>query len=58
MRNPEIWVFIFFLGLLGMNWPLLEIFNVEVASYLFVFWLFFIILVSFAVRKMKGNDRT
>lgn len=56
MRNPEIWIFIFVLGLLGMNWPLLEIFHIKVIAYLFVFWLLFIILVAFAVRKTRNHD--
>jgi hypothetical protein len=54
MRNPEIWVFIFILGLLGLNWPLLEIFHIEVAAYLFIFWFLFIVLVAFAsLRRGK-----
>ena len=56
MRNPEIWIFIFILGLLGLNWPFLEIFNVSVISYLFIFWFLFILLVAFAVRKTRGDD--
>ncbi|HET6515084.1 MAG TPA: hypothetical protein VFG09_07990 [Thermodesulfovibrionales bacterium] len=56
MRNPEIWIFIFILGLLGLNWPFLEIFNVTVVSYLFIFWFLFILLVAFAVRKTRGAN--
>ena len=56
MRNPELWVFIFVLGLLGLNWPFLEIFHVEIVSYLFVFWLFMIVLVAIASSK-HGADR-
>lgn len=48
MRNAELWVFIFFLGLLGLNWPILEIFHLDVVTYLFVFWFFFIGLVAYA----------
>lgn len=51
MKNTEIWVFIFILGLLGLNWPLLEIFHTTVVAYLFVFWVLFIILIAFAARK-------
>lgn len=51
MKNTEIWIFIFILGLLGLNWPFLEIFRTEVTTYLFVFWLVFIGLVAFASRK-------
>ncbi len=55
MRNPEIWIFIFILGLLGLNWPFLDIFHVSVVTYLFSFWLLFIVLVAFAVRKNRNS---
>jgi hypothetical protein len=55
MRNPEIWIFIFILGLLGLNWPFLDIFHVSVVTYLFSFWLLFILLVAFAVWKNRNN---
>jgi hypothetical protein len=51
LKNTEIWVFIFILGLLGINWPILEIFHTQVATYLFVTWVLFIILIVFAARK-------
>ncbi len=51
MKNTEIWVFIFILGLLGLNWPIIEIFHTSVVAYLFVVWIFFIILIAFAARK-------
>jgi len=53
LRNPEIWLFIFVLGLLGLNWPFLEIFHISVAKYLIVFWFFYIVLVAFAVFAMR-----
>lgn len=59
MKNTEIWVFIFFLGLLSFNWPLLEIFHTEVVAYLFVTWILFILLIAFAARRTnssKGSD--
>jgi hypothetical protein len=57
MRNPEIWVFIFVLGLLGLNWPFLEIFHIDVVSYLFFFWLLFIVLLGFAAHKNRSEGR-
>ncbi|MCL4490668.1 MAG: hypothetical protein M1510_02025 [Nitrospirae bacterium] len=56
MRNAELWVFIFLLGLLGLNWPIIEIFHIDVIMYLFVFWLLFIGLVAYAAHK-SGMDR-
>ncbi|MCL5061977.1 MAG: hypothetical protein M1443_02045 [Nitrospirae bacterium] len=55
MKNTEIWLFIFILGLLGLNWPLLEIFRIEVVTYLFVFWALFIILVAFATFRSEDK---
>jgi uncharacterized membrane protein YuzA (DUF378 family) len=53
MKNTEVWIFIFILGLLGLNWPLLEIFHTDVVKYLFAFWLIFIILIAFAVYRTE-----
>jgi hypothetical protein len=55
MKNTEVWIFIFILGLLGLNWPLLEIFHTDVAEYLFAFWLIFIILIAFAVYRTEDK---
>lgn len=54
MKNTEIWIFIFILGLLFLNWPVLEIFRIEVVSYLFIFWAVFIGLIAFAASKKNG----
>lgn len=61
MEKNEIWIFIFTLGLIGLNWPLLEIFYADVTEYLFAFWFIFIILIALAVsrtedKKAKGNN--
>ena len=58
MKNTEIWVFIFLLGLLSFNWPLLEIFHTEVVAYLFVTWLLFIMLIAFAARRTNSNKES
>lgn len=55
MKNTEVWIFIFIIGLIGLNWPLLEIFHTGVAEYLFAFWLIFIILIAFAVYKTEDK---
>ena len=44
-------MFIFILGLLGFDWPLLEIFRGGVALYLFVFWFLMIVFVAAASYK-------
>ncbi|HAK87542.1 MAG: hypothetical protein A2077_00355 [Nitrospirae bacterium GWC2_46_6] len=53
MKNTEIWLFIFALGLLGLNWPLLEIFHTDAPAYLFVFWLLFILLIACGAFKAE-----
>jgi apolipoprotein N-acyltransferase len=55
MEKNEIWIFIFTVGLIGLNWPLLEIFHTDVAEYLFAFWLIFIILIAFAVYRTEDK---
>lgn len=56
MKHTEIWVFIFSLGLLSLNWPFLEIFHTYVVVYLFVVWLLFIILVAFSAHRKEGDE--
>ena len=50
MNDVSVWVAIFILGLLGLNWPLLAIFHEDPFGYLLVFWLFFVLLVARAAR--------
>ena len=50
MSNVAIWIVLFHLGLLGLNWPLLEIFQGALFEYLLVFWLLFVLLVARAAR--------
>ena len=55
MKNTEILVFIFSLGLLSLNWPFLEIFYTTEVSYLFVTWILLIVLVAIAAHKTNSN---
>jgi len=55
MKDAEIWVFIFSLGLLSLNWPFLEIFYTNEVSYLFVTWILLIVLVALAAHKANNN---
>jgi hypothetical protein len=52
--DVTVWVAIFTLGLLGLNWPLLGIFHESPFGYLLVFWLFFVLLVA---RAAHGGKR-
>jgi hypothetical protein len=53
MNDVAVWVAIFILGLLCLNWPLLGIFH-HPFVYLLVFWLFFVFLVAWAARGGKA----
>jgi hypothetical protein len=52
--DVTVWIAIFTLGLLGLNWPLLGIFHERPFQYLLGFWIFFMILVARAARGGKG----
>ena len=60
MISNEIWPFLFFLGLLLLNWPLIDLFKPYLPYYLFFVWAFFILAVGLLSRKVtgkrKGND--
>jgi len=55
MNDVTLWVAIFSFGLLCLNWPLLGIFHDKPFVYLLVFWLFFVLLVAWAVRGGKAS---
>jgi hypothetical protein len=50
MNDIAVWIVIFHVGLLGLNWPLLEVFHGSAFTYLLVFWLLFVLLVGLATR--------
>ena len=52
--KKEIWIFLFFVGLLLFNWPFLHIFERHLPAYLFSLWLAIIGLVYFF--SSHGSD--
>lgn len=54
MSDIAVWIVIFHLGLLGLNWPLLEVFHDAPFAYLMAFWLLFVLLVALAGRREGG----
>jgi hypothetical protein len=52
-NDVAVWVALFTLGLLGLNWPLLGIFHEAPFRYLLAFWLLFVILVARAAHGDK-----
>ena len=53
MANTAIWIVLFALGLLGLTWPILEIFHENTFLYLLIFWLGFILLLALATRGTR-----
>ncbi len=51
--NKEIWFFIFFLGLLFFNWPVLEIFRLSLPYYLFIAWAIFIAITGLLITLSR-----
>jgi hypothetical protein len=51
MGDGTVWIAIFMFGLVGLNWPVLEVFHRSVFWYLLVFWLLFVLLVARAARR-------
>lgn len=43
MRNKEVWLFIFLVGLLLFNWPLIDLFEAVLPYYLYAAWVLFIL---------------
>lgn len=60
MKNKEVWPFIFLLGLLFFNWPLMDIFEPVLPYYLYTVWILFILgiglLATIRIRTDKNGD--
>jgi hypothetical protein len=52
----DIWIALFFLGLLLFGWPLLSIFLNNLPYYLFIAWFVFIALIFLASRSSERED--
>jgi hypothetical protein len=52
----DIWIALFFLGVLLFGWPFLNIFHDRLPYYLFIIWFVFIALIFFASRSSDRED--
>jgi len=53
----EISIFLFILGIILFNWPIMSIFKYNLLKYLFLVWFIFIVLVLIStVVKKNGDD--
>ena len=51
--DVTVWIALFCLGLLGLNWPLLAIFHDSPFGYLLAFWICFVLLVARVAHGRK-----
>jgi hypothetical protein len=58
MKNKEVWLFLFFLGTLLLNWPFLDIFSLTLPAYLFGTWGLFIFIVSIFITKLNRGENS
>jgi|WetSurMetagenome_2_1015567.scaffolds.fasta_scaffold520694_2 hypothetical protein len=58
--HKETWPFLFFLGVLFLNWPFLDLFKENLPYYIFTVWALFILvvglLITFSKKKKKDRD--
>ena len=59
MNSRELLPFLFLIGMLLFNWPLLDIFSISLPYYLFSAWGLFIIVVGLliTVTRKRKKDR-
>jgi hypothetical protein len=55
MRH-DLFLFLFCIGVLLFGWPLMSIFRYGLATYLFIIWLVFIILIFIATNVSERED--
>jgi hypothetical protein len=54
MKNKEVWPFVFLLGLLFFNWPLMDLFGSVLPYYLYSVWFLFILGIGL-LATVKGR---
>ena len=52
----DLWFFLFLLGVLFFNWPIMSIFKDNLVISLFVIWFFFIVLIFITSIFSKSED--
>lgn len=53
----DICIFLFSLGLILFNWPVISVFDTELSKYLFLVWLLFIGAIYFISVHAGSSDR-
>jgi hypothetical protein len=53
----DIWIFLFALGFILFNWPIISIFNYGLSQYLFITWFVFIAVIFTVTVYLSRGDR-
>lgn len=56
MKEKEDWIFLFFLGLLSLNWPFLDIFSLFLPNYLLICWGILILAMAWISSHRKTDQ--
>ena len=57
MRSKELWPFIFLLGLLIFNYPILDLVAVALPYYLYTAWALFILMIGLLVTLSQRGEK-
>ena len=57
MRSKELWPFIFLLGLLAFNYPILDLVKVALPYYLYPAWALFILMIGLLVTLSQRGEK-
>lgn len=52
----DIWISLFIFGVIFFNWPIISLFEHNIAKYLFAAWFVFIVLVLLSVGYRKKDE--
>ena len=58
MGGKETWVFVFLLGVVAFNWPLLKIFGSSLPYVLYGFWALLILCIAVLNSIDSGEDNS
>lgn len=56
MKSKELWVFLFFIGAVAINWPFLAIFGYDLPGYLFAVWFILIAAIYLFIGRLPKED--
>jgi len=56
MNSKELLPFLFLIGMLLFNWPLLDIFSISLPYYLFGVWGLFIVVVGILITLIRRRE--